>query len=71
MFYVLLRDHKCHPRLLYLAKISTTIYGEKKTFHNKTKCMQYLSTNTALLKVLEGEIQPKEVNHIQENTRNE
>jgi hypothetical protein len=32
-----LREHKCHPRLLYPAKLSITIDGETKIFHDKTK----------------------------------
>jgi hypothetical protein len=33
-----LREHKCQPRLLYSAKLSITIDGENKIFHDKTKC---------------------------------
>ena len=43
-----LREHNCQPRLLYSAKLSITIDGETKVFHDKTKCTQYLSTNPAL-----------------------
>jgi hypothetical protein len=43
-----LREHKCQPRLLYPAKLSITIDGETKVFHDKTKFRQYLSTNPAL-----------------------
>jgi hypothetical protein len=32
-----LRDHKCQPRLPYPAKLSITIDGETKLFHDKTK----------------------------------
>jgi hypothetical protein len=31
-----LRKHKCQPRLLYPAKLSITIDGETKVFHEKT-----------------------------------
>ena len=31
-----LRDHRCKPRLLYPAKLSITIDGENKIFHDKT-----------------------------------
>jgi hypothetical protein len=34
------RDHKCQPRLLYPTKLSITIDGETKIFHNKTKFTQ-------------------------------
>jgi hypothetical protein len=44
--------------------------GERKAFQDKTKFKQYLSTNPTLQKVLEGKLQPKEVNYTQENTRN-
>jgi hypothetical protein len=44
----ILREHKCHPRLLYPAKLSVTIDGKKKVFHGKTKFTQYLLTNPAL-----------------------
>jgi hypothetical protein len=39
-----LREHKCQPRLLYPAKLSITIDGETKVFHDKTKFTQCLST---------------------------
>jgi hypothetical protein len=37
-----LGGHKCQPWLLYLAKLSITIDGETKVFHDKTKFIQYL-----------------------------
>jgi hypothetical protein len=40
-----LEEHKCQPRLLYTAKLSITIDGETKVFHDKTKFTQYLSAN--------------------------
>jgi hypothetical protein len=43
-----LREHKCQPRLLYPAKLSITIYGETKIFHDRNKFTQYLSTNLTL-----------------------
>jgi hypothetical protein len=45
-----LREHKYQPRLLYPAKLSITIAGENKVFHNRTKFTHYLSTNPALKK---------------------
>jgi hypothetical protein len=30
-----LREHKCQPRLLYPAKLSITVDGETKVFHDK------------------------------------
>ena len=41
-------EHKFQPRLLYQAKLSITIVGETKVFHNKTKFTHYLSMNPAL-----------------------
>jgi hypothetical protein len=37
-------------------------------FQEKYKFKQYLSTNPALQKILEGKLQPKEDNYIQENS---
>jgi hypothetical protein len=47
-----LRECKCQPRLLYPAKLSITIDGETKVFHDKTKLIQYLSTNPALQRII-------------------
>jgi hypothetical protein len=56
-----LRKHKCQHRLLYPAKLSINIDGENKIFQNKTKFKQYLSTNPALQRMLEGKLQHKDV----------
>jgi hypothetical protein len=48
-----LREHKCQLRLLYPAKLSITIDGETKIFHDKTKFIQYLSTNPALQRIVD------------------
>jgi hypothetical protein len=37
-----LREHKCQHRLLYPNKLSITIDGETKIFHDKTKLTQYI-----------------------------
>ena len=55
---------------LYLAKLSITVEGQNKIFHDKTIFSQYLATNTALHKILEGKLQPKEVCYINKNTDN-
>jgi hypothetical protein len=47
-----LKEHKCQPRLLYQAKLSITIDGETKVFHDKTKFTQYLSPNPVLQKII-------------------
>jgi hypothetical protein len=47
-----LREQQCQPRLLYPAKLSIMIDGEIKVFHDKTKFIQYLSTNPALQRII-------------------
>jgi hypothetical protein len=49
-----LRVHKSHPMLLYPAKLSITIDGETKVFHDKSKFRHYLSTNPAFQRVITG-----------------
>jgi hypothetical protein len=49
-----LREHKCQPGLLYPAKLSITIDGKTKIFHDKTTFTQYLSTNPALQRIMEN-----------------
>ena len=51
-----LREHKGQPRLVYLAKLSVTVDGESKIFHNKTKFTQYLSMNLALQKIIKRKL---------------
>jgi hypothetical protein len=48
----ILREHKCQPRLLYPAKLSITIDGETKIFHDKTKFTHYLSMNPRLQRII-------------------
>jgi hypothetical protein len=52
-----LREHKCQPRLLYPTKLSITIHGKTKVFHDKTKFTQYISTNPALHRIIKGKLQ--------------
>jgi hypothetical protein len=47
-----LREHKCQPMLLFPAKLSITIDGETKVFHDKTKFTHYLSTNPDLQRII-------------------
>ena len=49
-----------HARVLYPAKLSLTIYNERKTFHNRNNFKQFEFTNTALQKALEGKFPPEE-----------
>jgi hypothetical protein len=64
-----LREHKCQPRLLYPAKLSITIDGETKIFHDKTKFTQYISTNPALYRIIDEKHQHKEENYTLEKAR--
>jgi hypothetical protein len=64
-----LKEHKCQPRLLYLAKLSITIGGETKVFHDKTKFIQYLSMNPVLQRRIKGKLQQKEENYALERAR--
>jgi hypothetical protein len=64
-----LREHKCQPRLLYPAKLSITIDGETKVFHDKTKFTQYLSTNPVLQSIIKGKQQHKDGNYTLEKAR--
>ena len=64
-----LRDHKCQPRLLYPAKLSITIDGETKLFHDKTKFTHYLSKNPPLQSIITEKKQYKDRNHTLEKAR--
>jgi len=55
-----LRDLRCQHTLLYPAKLSITINGKSKIFHDKNKLKQYLSISPALQKI----------NYTQENIGN-
>jgi hypothetical protein len=63
-----LREHKCHHRLLYPENLSINIDGKTKIFHDKSKFKQYLSTNPALERILEGKLQHKEGTYTKEKT---
>jgi hypothetical protein len=64
-----LREHKCQPSLLYPAKLSITIDGRTKVFHDYTKFTQYLSTNSTLQRIIKGKLQHKEGNYALEKAR--
>ena len=64
-----LREHKCQLRLQYPGKVSITIDGETKVFHDKTKFTHYLSTNPALQRIITEKNQYKDGNHVLEKTR--
>jgi hypothetical protein len=61
-----LREQKCQPRLLYPDKLSITLDGETKVFHDRTKFIHYLSTNPALQRILTEKNQYKDGKHILE-----
>jgi hypothetical protein len=42
------------PRLVYPEILSFLIEKEIKTFHNKSKVMEFMSTKPALYKILKG-----------------
>jgi hypothetical protein len=64
-----LREHKCQAKLLYPAKLSITIDVENKIFHDKTKFTQYLSTSSAIQRIIDGKHQHKEGNYTLEKAR--
>ena len=64
-----LTEYKRQSRLLYPAKLSITIDGETKVFHDKTNFTQYLSRNTALQRIIKGKLQHKEGNFALEKIR--
>jgi hypothetical protein len=47
-----LREHKGQSRLRYPGKLSITIDGETKVFHDKTKFTHYLSMNLAIQRIM-------------------
>jgi hypothetical protein len=49
-----LREHKCQPTLICPAKLSITIDGENKIFHDRTKFTQYLFINPVLQRKIDG-----------------
>jgi hypothetical protein len=64
-----LRDHKCQPSLQYPATLSITMDGETKIVHDKNKFTQYLSTNLALQRIINGKFQSKKGNYTLEKAR--
>jgi hypothetical protein len=64
-----LREQKYQSRLLYPAKLSITIDGETKIFHDKTKFTHYLSINLALQRIIKGKHQHKEANYTLEKSK--
>jgi hypothetical protein len=50
----MLKENNCKPRLLYPANLSFIIEEEIKTFHDKQKLNQFMSTKPVLHKILKG-----------------
>lgn len=62
-----LNEHKCQTRLLYPAKLSVIIDGERKIFHDKSKLKDYMATKPGLQRILEEMWKMEEKDkHIQE-----
>jgi hypothetical protein len=53
-------EDKCQPRPLYPAKLSITLDGETKVFHDITIFKHYLSTNPALQRIIKEKYQYKD-----------
>ena len=64
-----LREHNCQPKLLYPAKLSITIDGGPKVFHDKTKVTQYLSMNPVFQRIITRKHQQKDRNYTLEKAR--
>jgi hypothetical protein len=47
-------ESNCQHRLVYPEKLSFLIEGEIKTFHNKEKLKEFVTTKLALQKILKG-----------------
>jgi hypothetical protein len=62
------RKKCCKHRLLHPAKISFITEGETKTFHDKQKPSQFMTTKPALQKILKNSLHSEEEDkHNQEN----
>jgi hypothetical protein len=58
-----LKESNCQPRLVYPAKLSFLIEEETKTFYNKEKLKESVTTTPALQEIIKGLL------HITEETR--
>jgi hypothetical protein len=55
-----LKESNCQFRLVFPAKLSFLIEGEIKTFHNKEKLKEFMTTKPALQKILKGLLHTEE-----------
>ena len=54
--YLDIKRPRMSAQTTYPAKLSITIDGQNKILHDRTRFKQYLATNPALYKVLEGKL---------------
>jgi hypothetical protein len=59
-----LKENNFSPRILYSAKLSFKIEGEIKTFHDKQKQKQYMTTKPPLQKILKRVLHTEDENNI-------
>jgi len=64
------REQRYQPRIWYPVKLSITIEGETKIFHDKVEFTQYPSTNQAPQRIIERKFKHMEGNYTQEKPRN-
>jgi hypothetical protein len=64
-----LREYKCQPGILYPAKLSITIDGETKIFHENKKFTENLSTNSTLQRIIDRKHHLKVENYTLEKAR--
>jgi hypothetical protein len=64
-----LKQSNCQPRLVYPAILSFLIEGEMKTFHNKLRLKEFVTTKPALQKTLKGLLHIEETRVRQEDSR--
>jgi hypothetical protein len=69
-FHTDLKRRKIPDQAIIPIKLSITIDGETKIFHDKTKFKQHLSTNPTLQRIIKGKLQHKEGNYTQEKAGN-
>jgi hypothetical protein len=61
-----LKESKWQPRLAYPAKPFFLIEGETKTFHNKEKLKEFVTTKPAPQKILKGLLHIEEVTRVRQ-----
>ena len=64
-----LEENDFQPRFIYPAKISIKFDGEVKTFHDKQKLKDFMSSKPALEKILKGINYKEEIIKKRQNQR--